>query len=61
MNTAHTIPAVRPPSPRPGLTIRVICAWCDRPLNGDTQHHPAAQVSHGICRPCAQQHFGLTL
>ena len=61
MNNTYTVPAVRPPSPRPGLTIRVICAWCDRPLDGGSHRTTSVQISHGICRPCAQQHFGITL
>ena len=50
MNAPNTIAATHPPSPRSGLTVRVICAWCGRRVDG------------GACLvACARQHFGITL
>lgn len=41
--------------------LRVQCAWCGGVIEekaGDG-HEPG--VSHGICPPCAQRFFGITL
>jgi hypothetical protein len=41
--------------------FRVLCAWCEQPIE---QARPATGLtgtSHGICAPCARQHFGLDL
>ncbi|MDR3404627.1 MAG: hypothetical protein P4L99_19145 [Chthoniobacter sp.] len=51
----HPLPASRP-------VFRVVCAWCEQAIE---QAKPAAAslsgTSHGICAPCARQHFGLDL
>lgn len=43
--------------------FRVLCAWCEQPIHQATPAATAAltRTSHGICKPCALQHFGLDL
>ncbi|MEP6671924.1 MAG: hypothetical protein ABJF10_22370 [Chthoniobacter sp.] len=48
------------PGGRPAF--RVLCAWCEQPIEQTTPVAASLSgTSHGICAPCAQQHFGLDL
>jgi hypothetical protein len=38
-------------APRLDGAYRVVCAWCQKHLDGDAN---ASQVSHGICSDCAR-------
>ncbi|EDY16198.1 hypothetical protein CfE428DRAFT_6302 [Chthoniobacter flavus Ellin428] len=43
-------------------SFRMLCAWCEQTI--ERNNPPAGPLmgnSHGICAPCARQHFGLDL
>jgi hypothetical protein len=46
-------------SSRPAF--RVICAWCEQPIESAKPATGLTMTSHGICAPCARRHFGLDL
>jgi hypothetical protein len=57
---ATPIPQCSPSSQRPAF--RVVCAWCEQPIEGTTPDASTLTgTSHGICPPCARRHFGLDL
>lgn len=35
-------------------TIKTVCAWCEKLLNGDGS---SPTISHGICSDCKATHF----
>jgi hypothetical protein len=42
-----------------GSIVRLRCAWCGLEPAANAELPRDAAVSHGICRPCAQRHFGI--
>lgn len=36
------------------MTTQVICAWCGKVLRKDILGNGPLVVSHGICKPCAE-------
>jgi len=41
--------------------VRLRCAWCGVEPASSADVPKDAKISHGICRPCAQRHFGVDL
>jgi len=41
--------------------FRVLCAWCDQPIEQARRDAGLSGTSHGICAPCARRHFGIDL
>jgi len=42
-------------------SVRVICAWCKGDIHSRESKPLPYGVSHGICRPCASEYFGIDL
>lgn len=58
MNARQT-PSYSRDSSRP--VFRVLCAWCDQPIEQARRDAGLSGNSHGICASCARRHFGLDL
>jgi hypothetical protein len=56
---AMQTPATAANNSRP--VFRVLCAWCDQPIEQARRDATLSGTSHGICVPCARRHFGLDL
>jgi hypothetical protein len=53
-----------PHSPRSLLRhsgCQIVCAWCDQVMRTLEPEHAFSTPSHGICPPCALEHFGIRL
>lgn len=50
----HSFPDSRP-------VFRVVCAWCKQSIDGVPPPAGLTGDTHGICQPCARQHFGIEL
>ena len=59
----HMIAMQIPQRPASGSrpVFRVLCAWCERPIQPPVPPERLTGNSHGICIPCARQYFGMEL
>jgi hypothetical protein len=56
---ATQLPQCSRPASRPAF--RVLCAWCEQPIEQATARERLTGNSHGICVPCARRYFGVEL